>query len=280
MQGFSRLPQRPNGADSRLTDKADPAFVAASIAAYALNYRARLARGEIEPDLVGKDPLCMEAYRWLLNACRIPGEKVDYGVKIAEDDPASDHFIVIRRDRFYKVAARDERGNAVGFEALYKALQRIAAESFDAPPSVGALTSAGRDSWLAARTHLLESSTNAAHLAEIERAAFVIALDDAAPSSHHDSDEGIAEFSRQLFHGTGRNRFWDKPVQWIVFASGEAGIIGEVRAGARDEANASALVHGRHADGHDERSDEPVAYLGQAGAGAAAGRRVGRRSPA
>ena len=43
----------------------------------------------------------------------------------------------------------------------------------------------------------------------------------------------FAQTGRALWHGDGRNRYFDKSVQFVVFANGKAGMIGEVRIGNR-----------------------------------------------
>lgn len=55
---------------------------------------------------------------------------------------------------------------------------------------------------------------------KIESSSFVVCLDDAKPVTR---DEG----SRACWHGDGRNRFFDKPLQFIVFDNGKAGFMGE-----------------------------------------------------
>lgn len=57
-------------------------------------------------------------------------------------------------------------------------------------------------------------------LEKIESSDFVICLDDSKPVTR---DEG----SRACWHGDGRNRFFDKPLQFIVFENGKAGFMGE-----------------------------------------------------
>lgn len=92
---------------------------------------------------------------------------------------------------------------------------------------MGILTGINRDSWTDARAHLLDvSSRNVDTLSAIEAASFVVSLDEARPSS---AIAGGADFSKELFYGTGENRWYDKPLQWIVFDNGEAGFIGEAR---------------------------------------------------
>lgn len=85
---------------------------------------------------------------------------------------------------------------------------------------VGVLTSENRDNWAKTRELLMEERYNRESLDIIERAAFVVCLDDSSPITRND-------FSRQLWHGDGRNRFFDKALQFIVFDNGKAGFMGE-----------------------------------------------------
>lgn len=62
--------------------------------------------------------------------------------------------------------------------------------------------------------------TNKASLREIEECAFAVCLDDASPTSHTD-------VAKALLHGGANNRWYDKPLQFIVFGNGKAGFIGE-----------------------------------------------------
>ena len=45
-------------------------------------------------------------------------------------------------------------------------------------------------------------------------------LDDTSPANTY-------ELSRACWHGDGKNRWYDKHLEFIVFANGEAGFIGE-----------------------------------------------------
>jgi len=91
------------------------------------------------------------------------------------------------------------------------------------------LTGVNRDLWAEAREHLLSSGSykNSHSLSEIEKAAFVIVLDQNKPQTSTESAELMVDFSRSLWHGDGHNRFFDKPCQWVIFENGESGIIGE-----------------------------------------------------
>jgi hypothetical protein len=69
--------------------------------------------------------------------------------------------------------------------------------------------------------HLLQTSRST--LDAINKAAFVVCLDSGKPFEQG----GLHDFSRNLWHGDGRNRWFDKPVQIIVGDDGRLGINGE-----------------------------------------------------
>lgn len=95
-----------------------------------------------------------------------------------------------------------------------------------------------------AHVHLLGSATNAKTLQAIHTSAFMLSFDEHAPepalkpigdSKTSLNGDGIRDFSERLWkaggagfaEGEAANRWWDKPLQWVVFSNGEAGFIGE-----------------------------------------------------
>lgn len=183
----------------------------------------------------------MAAFQWLFNACRIPAPNEDYSVKIPETDSRGDHVVAIRKNRFYKVPIVGEDGKRASVESLREAFYSIYAmadkEGEGAP--LGNLTAWNRDDWATARAHLIASDTNVASLEAVEQAIAVVCLDQDRPSTKD------ASFSKALWHGGEKSpRFWDKPIQWVIFGkysafqacccsypacsdNGESGILGE-----------------------------------------------------
>ncbi len=64
------------------------------------------------------------------------------------------------------------------------------------------------------------SNVNAASLEAIEAASFLVCLDDASPIT-------LEERAHQYWHGDGANRWYDKPLQFIVNDNGTSGFMGE-----------------------------------------------------
>ncbi|ORY45846.1 acyltransferase ChoActase/COT/CPT [Leucosporidium creatinivorum] len=244
--GFHRLPQAPQSSKTTDPRKADPAYVAASIVETALEFRSMLVNGELVPEPAGKEggELCMESFKWAFNACRVPASPSDYAVKTAENAPEAQHMVVVRKNHFYSLPLVDEKGRRFTVEEFMRSFQEIL-DRDDAPaPGVGILTGINRDTWHFAHVHLLGSARNAETIASIHSSAFVLAFDDATPEpklkpiaegSKSLTSPGICDFSERIWkaggagfgEGEAANRWWDKPLQWIVFANGEAGFIGE-----------------------------------------------------
>ena len=132
------------------------------------------------------------------------------------------HVLVIRRNRLFVVHATDAEGEPLSRQDIEFQLQAVV--SLAGPPEaavrpVGALTAWGRSEWASAREQLVADG-NEELLERMEAAAVVVCLDDSAPETRSD-------VARALWHGDGRNRFFDKPVQVVVFRNGKAGLVGE-----------------------------------------------------
>ena len=195
----------------------DPAKRAAAITTSVLEFKRLVDNGSLEPEYMKKLPLCMDSYKWMFNACRVPARPADYPVKY----PASEykHIIVIRKNQFFSIPYEVD-GKQLNTSELERQFSRIY-QIAQTVPSVGILTSENRDVWTDARKTLLEASPkNKAAIEAIQSASFVVCLDDASPVT-------LEERAHQYWHGDGANRFFDKPLQFIVNDNGTSGFMGE-----------------------------------------------------
>ncbi|KAI1365643.1 acyltransferase ChoActase/COT/CPT [Xylaria arbuscula] len=195
----------------------NPAKRAAAITTAALEFKKQVDSGTLEPEYMKKLPICMDSYKWMFNASRVAAKPADYPVKFDPKDHK--HIIAIRKNQFFKIPHEidGQQLNTSELEAqfakVYKLAQRV--------PAVGSLTSENRDVWTDARKVLLDASPkNAAALEAIESASFVVCLDDASPVT-------LEERAHQYWHGDGQNRWYDKPLQFIVNDNGTSGFMGE-----------------------------------------------------
>ncbi|CAP71506.1 uncharacterized protein PODANS_6_1340 [Podospora anserina S mat+] len=196
----------------------DPAKRAAAITTAALEFKKQVDTGTLEPEYMKKLPICMDSYKWMFNCSRVAAKPADYPVKF---DPAQNkHILVIRKNQFFKVA-HEVNGQQLNTSELEQAFRRVYELAGQRVPAVGALTSENRDVWTDARAKLLSADPkNAQSLEAIESASFVVCLDDAAPVT-------LEERAHAYWHGDGQNRWYDKPLQFIVNDNGTSGFMGE-----------------------------------------------------
>ena len=195
----------------------DPAKRAAAITTAALEFKRQVDEKTLEPEYMKKLPIAMSSYEWMFNACRVPAKPADYPVKF--NYKQHPYFVVIRKNQFFKVY-HDVGGKQLNTSELEQQFRRIYSLAEKAPP-VGTFTSQHRDAWADAREHLLAASPgNKVVLDTIEASSFIVCLDDAAPVT-------LEERARQYWHGDGSNRWFDKPLQFIINDNGTAGFQGE-----------------------------------------------------
>lgn len=166
-------------------------------------------------------PYCMELFKNLFNNLRVPASPLDTTVyyKYTENP----YFVVVVANRFYKVHHHTPEGTPYSVGEIYAQLLAVEADARGKGPSatpVGALTSVNRDLWTSAYGELLKSPVNEFLMLQIHAALFVVCLDLTAA-------ETLAEREAAWWHGDGQNRFYDKPLQFIVALNGALGFLGE-----------------------------------------------------
>ncbi|KAK3323603.1 acyltransferase ChoActase/COT/CPT [Cercophora scortea] len=197
----------------------DPAKRAAAIATATLAFKQQVDSGTLEPEYMKKLPICMDSYKWMFNCSRVAAKPADFPVKF--DPSQNKHILVIRKNQFFKVL-HEVDGKQLNTSELEQAIRRVyELAATERAPAIGALTSENRDIWTDARATLLSADpTNAKSLEAIESASFVICLDDAAPVT-------LEERAHAYWHGDGQNRWYDKPLQFIINDNGTSGFMGE-----------------------------------------------------
>lgn len=195
----------------------NPAKRAAALTTAVLEFKKQVDQGTLEPEYMKKLPISMSSYEWMFNACRVPAKSKDYPVKY--DHNEHKYIVVARKNQFFKVM-HEVGGKQLNTSELEKQFQRVY-EKAEKSPAVGALTTENRDIWADARETLLSAhSSNAVALKAIEASSFVVCLDDASPVT-------LEERAHQYWHGDGTNRWFDKPLQFIVNDNGTSGFMGE-----------------------------------------------------
>jgi carnitine O-palmitoyltransferase 2 len=149
----------------------------------------------------------------------LTGKEVDTIVKaegVGSDKPPY-HVVVQRCARFYKLQVATADGSEIPAAQLHAALDSIIADDVNHDDAnaipVGILTTMKRDEWAGVRQSLETSATNAASLADIDSAMFMLVLDEASPETEED-------LFKTMLTGDARNRWFDKSFSLIFCANG------------------------------------------------------------
>lgn len=195
----------------------NPAQRAAAVTTAALEFKSQVDNGSLEPEYMRGKPIAMSSYEYMFNCCRVPADPADY----PQQYPAAEneHIVAVRKNQFFKVPLV-VNGRRLNVSELQQQFERIYQTATRAP-AVGVLTAANRDRWTEARKQLLAAHpANEQALRDIESSGFLVCLDDATPVT-------LEERAHQYWHGDGTNRWFDKPLQFIINDNGTAGFMGE-----------------------------------------------------
>ncbi|MEO0536855.1 MAG: choline/carnitine O-acyltransferase [Cyanobacteria bacterium P01_A01_bin.123] len=182
-----------------------------------LQFYLQIKAGSLSPDQEspksGGRPLCMTQYENLFGCARVPGINRD-SLKPRQN---KQNIVVVWQNIFFSLELVD--GNQIAsIEAIEQQLRAIVAQDYAKEPTVGALTTLNRTGWAILRNSLTAiSSVNVDTLQLLDSALFVVCLDDTEP-------QNLAAAARSALHGNGRNRWFDKPLQFIFTKNGWAGI--------------------------------------------------------
>ncbi|KAH7071878.1 acyltransferase ChoActase/COT/CPT [Paraphoma chrysanthemicola] len=194
----------------------NPAKRAAAISTAVLEFKKMVDNGTLEPEYMKKLPMAMSSYEYMFNYSRVPKKPADTGIKFPFKE--NQHIIAIRKNQFWKIP-HEINGKQLNTSELELQFQRIY-EKAEKSPAVGILSSQNRDVWSDVYAKLKSNDVNAASIRDIESASFVVCLDDASPVT-------LEERAHQYWHGDGANRWFEKPLQFIVNENGTSGFMGE-----------------------------------------------------
>lgn len=190
----------------------DQLYKATLLSYYAIEFAKQVEQETIAPEIIKGNPYCMNAFKYMFNNCRVPAENKDI-TKVYPMD-TNQYFVVVYKNAYYKV-------NFGSKGEIYRQLQSIVVNGQYEPTPVGVLTSLNRDSFAKTYNHMTATSpVNAASFESIFASAFVVCLDDVSAIS-------VEEKSSLFWHGNGQNRYFDKPLEFLVAKNGSSGFLGE-----------------------------------------------------
>lgn len=121
-----------------------PAQSAAVISFATYDFKLQWDEGRLSQTKMNDEVVCMDSYRWMFNACRIPGAKVDYPQKW----PGQDFLVAIRKGHMFKLPLRVD-GQVASISQLRRGFEEVIRIADQSTPGAdaGALTSDLRDDW-------------------------------------------------------------------------------------------------------------------------------------
>jgi hypothetical protein len=197
---------------------------AAIFTQYILRFRQALLDETMEPETLAGNPLCMNQYSRMFNTCRVPHEGMDELYRF--EHSRSKHVVVLRNNAIYALDVLDRDGAILPLGDIWEGFDWILRDSsamfeLTKHPAVSVLTSENRDTWAAEREHLIGvDPKNAASVDAIEHALFAVSLRSEMPRN-------TEEVANEALIGDGRNTWFDKPFNLVVFANGRGGVNGE-----------------------------------------------------
>ncbi|XP_051507627.1 choline O-acetyltransferase isoform X1 [Myxocyprinus asiaticus] len=214
--------------------QSDALRFAAHLISGVLEYKSLIDRHALHVDYargqLAGTPLCMEQYNKIFTSYRLPGPKTD--TLVAQKStvmPEPEHIIVACKNQFFvlDVVINFRRLNEKDLYTQLERIRKMADSEEEHLLPIGLLTSDGRTEWAEARSVLIKDSTNRDSLDMIERCLCLVCLDD--PTGIELTDTNRASL---MLHGGGKdknggNRWYDKPMQFVIGADGCCGVVCE-----------------------------------------------------
>lgn len=206
--------------DARVTHP-DQAMRAAQLTAGTIDFYLSIVHETLPPE-VQRDGsgFDMSLLKRFFSTNRFPGVGCDRIATYGFGE--SRHLLVIRNGHFYTFEAIRPDGHPLSAGEIMTQFKRIIASADAAPaaPPVGVLTADARLVWARERDWLALHPANRSNLDRIDRALFVVCLD----NERHEDFDALA---RAGLHGSKGNRWYDKSFALVVDLNGRFTLHGE-----------------------------------------------------
>ncbi|NWR11701.1 CLAT acetyltransferase, partial [Paradoxornis webbianus] len=215
-------------------DVNDQLRFAANLISGVQDYKALLDNHALPPDFsrgqLSGHPLCMKQYYGLFSSYRLPGCTKDTLVAQKSNVmPEPEHIIVACNNQFFvlDVVINFRRLSEGDLFTQLQKIAKMAENEEEMLPPIGLLTTDGRTEWAEARTILMKDSTNRDSLDMIERCICLVCLDSPSAVELNNTNMACQMLHGGGYHKNGANRWYDKPMQFVVGRDGLCGTVCE-----------------------------------------------------
>jgi carnitine O-acetyltransferase len=185
--------------------------LATSLILSVLKFKELIDNEELAVDMQKDQPLCMDQYKKFFSSTRIPQNQRD-NLRVSSFEK---HIIVLYKENIFVLNVYDNL-EIKTYNQIKCELENIISEDSKGQ-GLGILTSMNRDMWADSRDRLLNiDDQNKGNLEKIETAIFALCLDDSSP-------EILKDVSENMLYGNGKNRWFDKSLQFIITRNGYIG---------------------------------------------------------
>ncbi|KAL0964810.1 hypothetical protein UPYG_G00329280 [Umbra pygmaea] len=213
------------------TDRKDSLRFAAHLITGVLEYKERIDSRALPVDFargqLAGTPLCMKQYYRLFNTYRQPGLKRDTLLIHQPGVVEQEHIIVACKNQFFvlDLVVKGKKLKEMDILTQLEKIVKMAENREERQPPFGLFTSDGRTEWAQARDVLIKESVNRESLAVIESCLCVVCLDEPSGMDCGDTSRALLMLHGGGHEKMGANRWYDKPMQFVV---GEDGVCGTV----------------------------------------------------
>lgn len=205
----------------------DPLLKATAIVVTVSRIIESLKDESLPAEIVKDSPFCMNSFHLMFNTSRLPGLPQDNrDTNVFYSIYENNYIVVAYKGNFFKLVTHDPHTakplepNAIWTQFYSIVNEKSAHLNIETNSGIGLLTTLARDQWRSAYRDLVKNPLSKESLEVIHKAAYLVALDDSIPVT-------LEEKSRNLWHGNGFNRYFDKSLQFIVAQNGSSGCMNE-----------------------------------------------------
>ncbi|KAF6018437.1 CPT1A [Bugula neritina] len=188
-----------------------------------LDFKEKIAHETEKPLMIMKTvPLCSTQYERMFNLTRIPGEETD-SLSLSK---GVNYIVVYHKGRYFKLYTHSN-GAILAPRSLQYLFQQILNDRSvpcKGEEKLAALTAGERIPWAKARKRFFKTGLNAQSLQTIEKASFVLCLDEEDHCYDPAHPEKLNNFARAMLHGKCYDRWFDKSFNLVVTANGRTSI--------------------------------------------------------
>lgn len=168
----------------------------------------------LKPEKIKGQPLCMDQYKKMFSATRIP--KLNRDEYMANSKTHSRHIVVMYKNNMFKMDLIDQDGNRASYGSIVNSINRLMVSEITRPRvNVGAITTAPRAQGALLLERITSSRNNYNNLEILKDAVFIVCIDEDTKNLH--------DFAMSLLCSDGDNRYFDKSCQLIFNRRGDIG---------------------------------------------------------